>query len=159
VPQSKKLIMKVAKGKTPEFRERYELGKKLGSGAFSVVKLGTDRIDGTTHAVKCISKTSLSADEIKSVKDEVKVLERLKHPTIMRLDGFFEDAKFYYLVTELADGGDLFDKIVAETEYNEEKVPLLARSVMPHAVLGRQNCLRSDPTCPPPSPLPPPPAP
>jgi serine/threonine protein kinase len=44
----------------------------------------------------------------------------------MRLYGFFEDAKFYSLVTELVIGGELFDRIVARKHYNE----LIARDLV-----------------------------
>ena len=105
--------------KEVDFREIYELGKKLGSGAYSVVKIGTCKKTGTRHAVKCISRPSLSEEDVGFIKMEVSILKKLHHPNIMRLDGFYDDEKFFYLVTELADGGDLFDKIVEDKEYNE----------------------------------------
>ena len=37
----------------------------------------------------------------------------------MRLEGFYEDAKYYNLVTELIVGGELFDRIVERKHYDE----------------------------------------
>jgi serine/threonine protein kinase len=36
----------------------------------------------------------------------------MNHPNIMILHDFFVEDKFYYLVTEFMEGGELFDRIV-----------------------------------------------
>jgi serine/threonine protein kinase len=37
----------------------------------------------------------------------------------MHLYGFYDDSKYFSLVTEIVDGGELFDRIVAKQHYNE----------------------------------------
>ena len=37
---------------------------------------------------------------------------QMNHPNIMILHDFFVEDKFYYLVTEFMEGGELFDRIV-----------------------------------------------
>jgi serine/threonine protein kinase len=49
------------------------------------------------------------------------VLEELKHPNIIRLHDVFEEKAFYYLVTEKMMGGELFDRIVQKSYYNEKE--------------------------------------
>lgn len=41
------------------------------------------------------------------VKQEVAIRSKLKYPPILELYTFFEDAKFVYLVLELAQNGEL----------------------------------------------------
>lgn len=44
----------------------------------------------------------------------------MKHPNIIRLFDVFEEPNFFYLVTEKMDGGELFDRIVERSYYNEK---------------------------------------
>lgn len=39
----------------------------------------------------------------------------------MRLEGFYDDKDYYYIVTELVDGGELFEKIVEKKFYSESE--------------------------------------
>ena len=50
---------------------------------------------------------------------EIDILKNLDHPNILRLYEVFEDAKNIYLVTELCNGGELFDEIVSRTRFGE----------------------------------------
>lgn len=52
---------------------------------------------------------------------EIKILQELDHPNIIKLYEYFEDAKYVYLVTELCSGGELFDRIAEEQFFCEEK--------------------------------------
>ena len=55
------------------------------------------------------------------MKDEIAVLEEMVHPNIIRLYEVFVEKDFYYLVTEKMDGGELFDRIVQKSYYNEKE--------------------------------------
>jgi len=50
---------------------------------------------------------------------EINVLKKLDHPNIIKLFEFFQDAKRFFLVTELCNGGELFDKIQSEQFFSE----------------------------------------
>lgn len=83
--------------------------------------------DAEDVAIKRVSKQACkSDDDIQGLFDEVSILQKIHHPHVMRLDCFFEDAKFYSLVTELVVGGELFDRIVQKNHYNE----LVARDLV-----------------------------
>ena len=107
----------------------------LGSGAYSVVYACVDKTDGQRYAVKCLKKRDLQRSDVDSLKNEVFIMGRLNHKNIVRLEGFYEDKEYYYIVTELVGGEDnelwlelgaeLFDKIVEKKFYNENE----ARSV------------------------------
>ena len=45
------------------FEKIYKLGKVLGEGAFSVVKLGTHKKTGKQYAIKCIARNGLPEDD------------------------------------------------------------------------------------------------
>ena len=57
-----------AKGKPKTFKEAYTLGEVLGEGAFSVVKLATNKQTKQKVAVKIIHKSGLSQEDELSLK-------------------------------------------------------------------------------------------
>ena len=42
----------------------------------------------------------------------MEILRKLDHPSILKVYEIFEDQYFYYMVTEVCDGGELFDEII-----------------------------------------------
>jgi len=103
------------------FNEVYKLGKQLGEGAFSVVKEGQNRQTHDSYAIKCITKAKLSKEDEIALKDEIDVLKDFDHQHIIRLYDVFEEPQHYYLVTEKMTGGELFDRIVQKSYYNEKE--------------------------------------
>jgi len=103
------------------FADTYKIGKALGEGAFSVVREAEHRSTHEHFAVKVITKTKLSVEDEKALQDEISVLGELKHPNIIFLYSSYNEPTFYYLVTEMMRGGELFDRIVAKTYYNEKE--------------------------------------
>lgn len=65
--------------------------------------------DDTYVAVKAIAKKRLDRDMIYMIKDEMKVLNALDHPNIIKYYEDFENERYIYLVMEYAEGGTLFD--------------------------------------------------
>jgi len=85
------------------------------------VKEGSHRTSGESFAVKIITKSKLSKEDETALKDEIDVLSDLKYKHIIRLYDVFEESHFYYLVTEKMSGGELFDRIVQKSYYNEHE--------------------------------------
>jgi len=102
-------------------RAGVSLIKQLGSGAFSVVREGSNKATGDSYAIKIVTKSKLSKEDEVALKDEIDVLQELQHPNIIRLYDVFEEKEYYYLVTEKMMGGELFDRIVQKSYYNEKE--------------------------------------
>ncbi|CAH0521857.1 unnamed protein product [Peronospora belbahrii] len=111
------------------FHRFYKLGRKLGSGAFSVVHIATHRETRKQVAVKCIAKASLGPQDVHSLKQEVEVMSSLNHPNIVPLLDYFEEDRYYYIVTPLCTGGELFDDLVKRKSYTEEDARVLMRKL------------------------------
>lgn len=105
---------------TTPITEVYEFGKQLGSGAFSIVREGTDKKTKTKVAIKIIQKTTVAGEDIKLLRREVANLKTLQHPNIMKLFDVYESTNEFYLVMELIEGSELFDKIVDRGQYSEK---------------------------------------
>ena len=114
-----------------EFARKYNLDdKELGTGAFSRVILATSN-EGTKVAVKCISKNGeLKQEDVDSLHEEVAVLRSVDHPNIVKLYDFFDEKRYYYMAIELMEGGELFERIVKKTFYNEMDARGLVRILL-----------------------------
>ena len=98
-----------------KLRDIYTLGKKIGDGRTSIVRLITHKVTQERRAVKIISKSLLkSPSQQQMFFNEISVLKQLDHPNIVQLCEFFQDSKNYYIITELCEGEELLDKIINE---------------------------------------------
>jgi len=73
---------------------------------------------GEEVAVKKITKAQLQSYDHDALKDEVKLLA-CKHPSIIRYVDFFDEPEYYFLLSEVVAGGELFDRICDKTTYTE----------------------------------------
>lgn len=100
---------------------RYKLGEQIGEGGYSVVRVGTSNIDKKKVAVKIVKRQGLSQEDEESLRSEVEILLKLRHPNIVQAFDFFEEVQQFYVILEYIDGGELFDRIVKKTFYNEKE--------------------------------------
>ncbi|CAK7215011.1 MAPK-activated protein kinase Srk1 [Sporothrix bragantina] len=102
--------------------ERWELVEKMGDGAFSNVYRARDRTGAYTSdvAIKVVRKYEMNSTQRANILKEVTIMRKLDHPNIVRLLEFSEAKQYYYIVLELAPGGELFHQIVKLTYFSEE---------------------------------------
>ncbi|XP_034532466.1 serine/threonine-protein kinase DCLK2-like [Notolabrus celidotus] len=98
--------------------EKYQVGKVIGDGNFAVVKECVERSTGQEYALKIIDKARCCGKE-HLIENEVAVLRRVRHPSIIELIEVDETPSQLFLVMELVKGGDLFDAITSSTKYSE----------------------------------------
>lgn len=104
-----------------EFHQNYAITRHLGEGSYSTVKQVTHRKRGGIFACKIVDKSALSSVDCVALSHEVKVLASIRHDHIMRLYEVIEDDTKCYLIMELAEHGDLFDKIVKQGKFPQEE--------------------------------------
>lgn len=129
-----------SKSKFPKYPglERWKLVEKMGDGAFSNVYRAKD-LQGTHGevAIKVVRKYEMNsmqgnkhlhpdfkkepkAAERSNILKEVQIMKQLDHPNIIKLLDFSESREYYYIVLELAPGGELFHQIVRLTYFSED---------------------------------------
>ncbi|XP_077534667.1 testis-specific serine/threonine-protein kinase 6-like [Haemaphysalis longicornis] len=97
----------------------YEVGKTLGAGSYSTVKLVVK--DGATYACKIISKEkSCEIYRVKFLPRELKILGATKHPHITRVFKIIEEPVKVFIIMEMACGGDLLEKILRVKRLDEK---------------------------------------
>ncbi|KUI60397.1 Calcium/calmodulin-dependent protein kinase [Cytospora mali] len=108
-------------------RAKYRFGRTLGAGTYGIVR-EADSPNGKV-AVKIILKKNVKGNE-RMVYDELDMLQRLKHPNIVRFVDWFESRDKYYIVTELATGGELFDRICEQGKFTEKDAAATIKQVL-----------------------------
>lgn len=112
------------------FADHYHVGDELGSGGFAVVYLVTEKSSGQKFAAKVIKRNKLEDVDMKRVADEIDILRRVRHPNIISLRAVFQTSDEIILVMELAEGGELFDKLVDEGQYNEDDASRILKQIV-----------------------------
>jgi len=109
--------------------EVYEIDqKKLGEGSYGCVALGRHRATGVPRAIKKISKAQVK--DLKALRQEIAMMKMLDHPNIIRLFETFEDRSHIFLVMELCEGGELFDRIVEAGHFSESDAAHVVRDML-----------------------------
>ncbi|CUM66833.1 uncharacterized protein PRCAT00004517001 [Priceomyces carsonii] len=126
----KKLILKLS-GQPDSYsrKSKYTFGRTLGAGSFGIVRHARDNVTGEEVAVKIILKRALKGHE-DSVIEELNFLRALHHPHIVGFRDWFESKDKFYLVTQLATGGELFDRIVSKGRFTEHDASLVIVQVL-----------------------------
>jgi len=90
----------------------YYLVEQLGSGGQGEVYRANDRNAGEDLAIKIISKSACRDESARrAVESEIEILRVVNHPNVVRIIDVLEDARAWYVITELLNGGDLYDRI------------------------------------------------
>lgn len=108
-------------------KSRYRFGRTLGAGTYGIVR-EAEGPDGRV-AIKIILKKNVRGNE-RMVLDELDMLQRLKHPHIVKFVDWFESRDKYYIVTELATGGELFDRICQQGKFTEKDASQTIKQVL-----------------------------
>ena len=114
--------MEQGKQKHPIFNGEWEIMSSLGEGNTSKVYLARNMTDKRQVALKLLREEFLQrdADSIKSVEQEIQILQGLKHSNIVNIVGYGSDGtvlkpsgrkieNLVYILLEYVTGGLLFD--------------------------------------------------
>jgi len=113
--------------------DHYKMDKKaLGEGSYGTVSVGDHKATGNKRAIKKISKASSlkSKQQTARLKVEIDIMKCLDHPGIVKLHETFEDKGSVYLVMDLSQGGELFDKIVSVGHFGEKDAAIVVQQMI-----------------------------
>lgn len=131
---------------TLKFPDVYEKLRKIHTSKGTEIWECKHKHTGELFAVKIVDRRVEGVNGARSVAEtvmhEVAVLNSLDHPYLMKIIDFFDEEDTYYLIMELMNGGDVFDRIIKKTRYTEEDARNLALFL-----LAAVNYLHSNGIC------------
>ncbi|KAG6443717.1 hypothetical protein O3G_MSEX003026 [Manduca sexta] len=119
-----------------EISKKYYISRTLGQGACGVVKLVYHKEKCTKHAMKIIKKCRLTNGQVNHLNDPVKIMNEinimkaLRHPCIISTEEVFDSRDTVYIIIELMQGGELFERITKCGRLPEILVKFLFRQMV-----------------------------
>ncbi|XP_058100256.1 mitogen-activated protein kinase kinase kinase 5-like isoform X2 [Magnolia sinica] len=115
-----------AKSEVPPMINQWQKGKLIGSGTFGNVYVATNRETGALCAMKevnLIPDDPKSAESMKQLEQEIKVLSQLKHPNIVQYFGSEIVEDRFYIYLEYVHPGSM-------SKYVRENIGAMTESVV-----------------------------
>ncbi|KAI9239299.1 MAG: kinase-like domain-containing protein [Podila humilis] len=101
----------------------------LGVGTFATVKEIKLKSTGQSFALKIILKRTIQGKG-GMLDTEIAVLSKVRHQNCISLLEMFETEDAVYLVTDLAEGGELFDQLLQKGYYTEADAARLVHEIL-----------------------------
>ena len=110
----------------------YKYGRLIGQGAFGKVNLGLNILTGRIVAVKSFDKNNseLTGDNMKKILYETDLMKKLNHPNITKILEMFEDEKYFMIIMEYINGGNLFSFVKKRRKLSEKTAKFLFRQII-----------------------------
>ena len=98
----------------------FEIGKPLGRGKFGAVYLAREKATKYIVAIKVLQKSQLMKAGVEhQLRREIEIQSHLRHRHVLRLYGYFYDARRIYLILEYSPGGELYKRLQARGRFSE----------------------------------------
>ena len=84
--------------------ENYHIIGMIGEGSFGRVYKARRKYTGHIVALKFITKSGKSENDLKNLRREIDIMKDLEHPNIVKMFDFFETDKDVISVCEFCEG-------------------------------------------------------
>lgn len=99
----------------------FEIGKPLGRGKFGCVYLAREKRTKYIVALKVLKKAQLLKAGVEhQLRREIEIQSHLRHRNILRMYGYFYDAKNIYLILEYSPTGELYKQLTKQGSFSED---------------------------------------
>ena len=123
----------------------YEILSKIGEGTFGKVFKVRNKHDGKIRAMKEISEYNLSERRKKKLMEEIEILKNLNHIYIIKLYEYYVTEDYIYLINELSEEGDLFNKMIKIGFFPEFIVKIIMLQIFQALMyLNEKNVIHGD---------------
>ena len=109
----------------------------IGQGSFGKVNIGLNVLSGRIVAIKSFDKEKIgkNSDNMKKIIYESNLMKKLNHPNITKILEMFEDEKYFLIIMEYINGGNLFSFVKKRRKLSEKTAKFLFRQI----ILGIQH--------------------
>ena len=122
-----------------KMRDYYRIYDLLGTGAFGEVRKCVFKANmkdkrsslKSYRAVKILSKAYMEDKEKRTFLNEVRVMNSLgDHPSILKFHHYFEDTKRYMLITDICNGGELFQLMRERKKFETKEASIIVKQIL-----------------------------
>ena len=100
----------------------YEIKDILGSGSFSMVKLGINKITKEKVGVKIMNKDKMNTTRLESARTEIEIMKICQHPNIIHFIDSYETENKIYIFMEYCEGGTFYNFLKARNFILKEEL-------------------------------------
>lgn len=118
---SKETMIKIS---SEPLSQNYSIVGDLGSGSYGTVKRVKHKKLGEIRAMKIINKKAENA------QTEIDILRKICHPNILNVFEIYEDTKKFYIMSELLEGGELFEAIAQQGSFSEADAAKIMKQIL-----------------------------
>jgi serine/threonine protein kinase len=109
---------------------KYELYRTLGEGTFGKVKYAVNKETNDAVAVKILDKEKIQKLNMGAqIKKEISIMKLIKHRNVVCVKDVFATTSKIFIVLELVEGGELFDKIANQGRLTEPQARFYFRQL------------------------------
>lgn len=109
----------------------YEIGKVIGQGSYAVVRKAYSKKKSKDVAIKIITKKKAPEDFLtKFLPREIRVLKKIRHVNVISLIEVIETNTRIYIITNIAENGDLLEYIRNKGALPEPEVKHMFRQII-----------------------------
>ena len=83
-----------------------------------------------SRAIKVVRKEDLEFGERRKLLEEINLLKKLDHPNIVSVQEMFEDKKRLYFVSDMLQGGTIFERFNKIPSFSEHTCAKIVRQLL-----------------------------
>ena len=103
----------------------------IGQGSFGRIFLSIETTTSSHFAIKQLRKIDIiKMKQIDHLRNEIYILNSIKHPFIIEMKGFTQNARNIYIVMEYIAGGELFSLLREEGQFGKAETSFYASNVI-----------------------------
>eukprot|EP00831_Metopus_contortus_P007818 TRINITY_DN129_c0_g3_i1.p1 TRINITY_DN129_c0_g3~~TRINITY_DN129_c0_g3_i1.p1 ORF type:complete len:327 (+),score=63.49 TRINITY_DN129_c0_g3_i1:45-1025(+) len=111
--------------------EDFEIMATLGTGSFGRVRLAKEKRNKKYWAIKILKKAEIiRLKQVDHIISECCLLDSIKHPFIVNMEGVAHDDRYLYMVLEFVRGGELFTYLRAVTSFPVPQAQFFASQIV-----------------------------
>ncbi|OHS94605.1 CAMK family protein kinase [Tritrichomonas foetus] len=108
----------------------YKICGVIGCGSFSVVKLVSHIKTGEKFACKIVPISNVQlGNQTSHFETEIRIVQQLHHPGVVQLYDLIKDDRFYYIIMELCQMGELYQYIIENNRLSELEAKFFLKQI------------------------------
>lgn len=112
-------------------KDDFAIIQVIGTGSYGKVLLVRKKTSGTLYAMKVLKKKQLRKQkQVRNTMTERKILEKISHPFIVRMNYAFQNEKRLFFVLDYCPGGELFFYISQIGRFKETSARFYAANIL-----------------------------